>query len=112
MRYFKKYAHSPKSSEWKAYHRVSFAELDRGRVAVSECVKELNMRTNYANKYYKGRFDEKHRHVMNRIGKHLKGEDALGLSLQAIIVSRSLTGNAHRKKHIGFAHRINKYRRG
>lgn len=92
MRVYKKYSHSyNKKRDWSNYHRVSFKDLSRGRVDISRCVDELNKRTDFTKKYYNGKFDERHQRVMHRIGQYIKGEAALGLSLDALIASRKIT---------------------
>lgn len=70
--------------EWKAYHMVDFKNKKQRRNK-QLCIQELNARAAFTRKYYRGRYDQRHKRVMRIIGSSLTSIDMLNLDLDACI---------------------------
>lgn len=68
------------------YHLMSRDDLLKmDNTTFQKRVDELNMRVQFARRYYKGRYDERHRRWMKTLVKPLKTEHKLHLSLDALV---------------------------
>lgn len=71
----------------KDYHLVNRHELQKVKdtETLKRCVDELNLRVKHATKYYKSRYDERHKQWMRTLARPLKTEHKLSLCLDAIV---------------------------
>jgi hypothetical protein len=68
------------------YHLVDRQELWKmDNETAKKRIDELNMRVVYARKYYKGRYDERHKKWMQTLARPMKPHHRLNLSLDALI---------------------------
>lgn len=70
--------------DWKDYHIVDFKNKKQRRNK-QLCIQELNARANFTRKYYRGRYDQRHKRVMRFIGATLTAKDMVHLDLDACI---------------------------
>lgn len=78
---------------YKNYHKVQRNELDRKYVSMGtkqRIVAEFKERVVFTKKFYKGRFDERHKKWMRRLSEHINLNDKLGMSLDACIAVYSV----------------------
>lgn len=76
----------PKSQNEIDYHLVSRDELDNMDAdTMRKRIDELNLRVQHAKKYYRNRYDDRHRRWMQTLAKPMKIEQKLHLSLDALV---------------------------
>lgn len=74
----------------KDYHLVARSELNKmDTETMRKRFDELNMRVQFAKKYYKGRYDYRHKKWMETLVKPMKSHHMVNLSLDALIAIRS-----------------------
>lgn len=70
----------------KDYHLIDRSELHKmDNQTIKKRIDELNMRVVHARKYYRGRYDERHRRWMQTLAQPMKTHHKVNLSLDAII---------------------------
>ena len=82
-------AASAKAREHKAYHLVKKNEINQNtstRWISEKCTDEFKRRVVFSRKYYKGRLDRGHAQWMRSLGAHIKLNNKLNMSLDALIV--------------------------
>lgn len=68
------------------YHLVSREDLNKKDHEVfQKRIDELNMRVQHAKRYFKGKYDDRHKRWMQTLAKPLKQTHKLSLSLDALI---------------------------
>jgi hypothetical protein len=60
-----------KRSGWDTYHVVSRADVINGRASADECLAEIMMRFQYADKHYGGKIDRRHMEWMIKLWKRV-----------------------------------------
>jgi len=70
-----------RATEHKLYHKVDARSLYKGRVSKRLCVEELNLRMEFAKKYYRGRVDKRHKHWMNKLYTNVSKDQHIKLAL-------------------------------
>jgi hypothetical protein len=72
------------------YHKVKKTELKGTNTdtdTMIRCVQEMNARVTFARKYYKGKYDQRHRHWMKTLTNCMDLSHKLELSLDALVAT-------------------------
>jgi hypothetical protein len=70
---------------WIDYHIINGKDLKRGVAKKADRIREFHLRVNYTRKYYKNKYDARHRVWMKNLAADFDVKDLLAMPLNTVI---------------------------